>query len=154
MATTNLLSYALLILPLLALFSSQGNYIDKAVGRVRIDTTQLVRWANSKALNNANCQVNHAANACEDVRIHSKSGTAFLACGNPVERTNWYPPAGVRGASKRSEASFREQLFKYDLKSKRTTKLKIVGLEGDFVTHGLDIYSFPEDPSKVMLVKN
>jgi arylesterase/paraoxonase len=119
------------------------------LGRIRVDPTSITQWANSSALNNAHCKVNYAANACEDVRIHFPSDTAFLACGDPVERTHWYPPACVRDVSKRS--SFRESLFKYDIRTERTTEFKIEGLDGDFVTHGIDIYSFPDDPTKIHL---
>ncbi|KAL1981875.1 hypothetical protein VTN96DRAFT_2062 [Rasamsonia emersonii] len=120
------------------------------LGRVQVNPAEITRWANSSALNNGRCKVNYAANACEDVRIHFASNTAFLACGDPVGRTHWYPPACVHDASKRSEASFRESIFKYDILSKRTTELRIEGLEGDFVTHGIDLYNFPDDSQPLL----
>lgn len=145
----SIISYSFILILVLVLLPSLRMYFWKTIGHVHINPDRLVRWANSSALNNARCQVNYAANACEDVVIHSGSSTAFLACGDPEGRTHWYPPACVRDASSRPEASFREQLFKYDIHSKRTTELEIIGLDGDFVTHGLDVYSFPNDSSKV-----
>lgn len=137
-----------LLLPLLSfLLYSQSANIWALLGKVDIDKTRLVRWANSTALNSENCQVIHAANACEDVKIHYASSTAFLACGDPLERTRWYPCAGVRTVSLRQ--SFREQLFKYDLKTGKTTELQVRGLEGDFITHGIDILPLSDDSSKV-----
>ena len=141
-----------LLVPLVSiLLYTQSAQLWRLAGRVDIDKTRLVRWENSSALNNDNCRVIDTANACEDVKIHFPSKTAFLACGDPVERTHWYPCAGVRTVSLRKESSFREQLFKSDLRSGKTTELQIKGLEGDFITHGIDVYTFPEDPSRVWL---
>lgn len=145
----NIFHYSLIFLAACIYLYTQPETLLDFLGKVHIDPTNLTQWANSSALNNADCQVNYAANACEDVNIHFPSHTAFLACGDPIERTHWYPPAGVRAASKRSEASFREQLFKYDIATGQTRELKIEGLEGDFVTHGIDIYTFEDDPKKV-----
>ncbi len=138
------------LLPLLSfLLYSQSANLWKLAGRAYIDRTRLVRWQNSTALNSDNCKVYHEANACEDVKIHFASSTAFLACGDPLERTHWYPCAGVRTVERRSETSFREFLFKHDLKTGKTSELDIRGLEGDFITHGIDIFPVAEDSSKV-----
>jgi arylesterase / paraoxonase len=114
-------------------------------GRAYIDPVTLTRWTGSPPLSNSKCVVDRIANACEDVAIHFQSSTAFLACGDPVERRNWYPAWSAQDSAARSEASFRESLFSYDIVKKKTTELKIEGLDGDFVTHGLDIF---HDPSK------
>jgi arylesterase/paraoxonase len=140
-----------LAIAILASIYRQPASILSLVGRVEIDPASITQWANSSGLNNEGCQVNYAANACEDVAIHFPSNTAFLACGDPVGRTHWYPPACVRGASKRAEATFRESIFKYNIRNKETTELKIEGLEGDFVNHGIDIYNFPNDPKRIHL---
>ncbi|OQV00231.1 hypothetical protein CLAIMM_05757 [Cladophialophora immunda] len=141
-----------LLLPLISvILYNQSSQLGRLVGRVEIDKTRLVRWENSSALNNHDCQVVRAANACEDVKIHFPSHTAFLSCGDPVERTHWYPCAGVRTVSRRAESSFREQLFKHDLETGETTELRIQGLEGDFITHGIDIFPLPGDPSRIHL---
>lgn len=146
----SLLSYYLPIL-VLAILAAIYRQLTGLLGRIHVNPAEITRWANSSALNNGRCEVNYAANACEDVRIHFASNTAFLACGDPVGRTQWYPPACVHDVSKRSEESFRESIFKYDIRSKRTTELRIEGLEGDFVTHGIDIYNFPDDSKKIHL---
>lgn len=132
----------------------QSSILWNLVGRADIDKTRLVKWSGSNPLNNGKCKVIQDANACEDVKIHYASNTAFLACGDPIERTHWYPCAGVRHPERRSEASFQEQLFKYDIKSGKTTELVLKGFDGDFITHGIDVYSFPDDPLKVGLEFN
>ncbi|KAK5379193.1 hypothetical protein LTS13_004085 [Exophiala xenobiotica] len=138
------------LLPLLSfLLYSQSASLWRLTGRVNIDKTRLVRWENSTALNSDNCKVYHEANACEDVKVHFASSTAFLACGDPLERTHWYPCAGVRTVERRAETSFREFLFKHDLKTGKTTELDIQGLEGDFITHGIDILPVAENSSKI-----
>lgn len=112
-------------------------------------TEALTQWSNHSRLNSLNCKVHYETNACEDLSIHWPSSTAFIACGDPLERALWYPPSLAYNASGRSEESFREKLFKYDIKSKKTTRLRIDGLQGDFVNHGIDVYEFPNDPTKV-----
>lgn len=109
----------------------------------------LTRWSNHSLLNSEFCEVHHEADACEDVRIHWASSTAFIACGDPAERVFWYPPSLAYNVSGRSEASFQENLIKYEIKTNTSTKLRIEGLQGDFVSHGIDIYEFPDDPKKV-----
>ncbi|CAK7203348.1 hypothetical protein SEUCBS139899_006081 [Sporothrix eucalyptigena] len=117
-------------------------------GHVTIDkASKLQQWATSAPLNNGACVVDYTANACEDVVIHTASGTVFAACGDPRGRTQWYPPAGQRNAAGR--ASYLEQLFKHDIVSGKTTELQIKGIDGDFVTHGIDIWSSPTDPSTI-----
>jgi arylesterase/paraoxonase len=140
---------SLILLVVSVILYSQSWSLWKLVGRADIDKTRLVKWENHTVLNNGDCSVIKEANGCEDVKIHFASNTAFLACGDPYERTKWYPCAGQRDASGRSEASFREQLFKYDLKNGKLTELSIQGLEGDLITHGLDIYEIPGEPAKV-----
>ena len=124
-------------------------FAEKLVGHVNIDPTKLVQWENSTALNNGECTVISAANACEDIKIHFASSTAFVACGDPMGRARWYPPACVRDVAARPEETFREHLFKHDIKTGRTVELNVKGLDGDFVTHGIDLFQSPSDPSKV-----
>ncbi|KIW62736.1 hypothetical protein PV04_10873 [Phialophora macrospora] len=147
MSTRFVFTFLLPLIPVL--LYNQSAQLWRLAGRVEIDKTRLVRWENSSHLNNGDCRVIDTANACEDVKIHFPSKTAFLACGDPVERTHWYPCAGVRTVSLRAESSFREQLFKHDLKTGETTELHVKGLDGDFITHGIDILTFPEDPSQI-----
>ncbi|KAI1612775.1 paraoxonase 2 [Exophiala viscosa] len=145
----NIVSIILPLVPLL--LYSQSEYLLRLAGRVHIDKARLVRWEDSTALNSGDCQVIHDANACEDVKIHYASSTAFLACGDPFERTHWYPCAGVRIPSLRAESSFREQLFKHDIKTGKTTELELRGFEGDFITHGIDIFPIDEGFSKIRI---
>ncbi|KAK6382795.1 hypothetical protein LTS17_003464 [Exophiala oligosperma] len=46
---------------------------------------------------------------------------------------------------------FREYFLKYDLKANTTTKLEVKGWDGDLVLHGIDIWRFKDNPSKVHL---
>jgi len=147
--TASRFSSALIILVVAAVIYTQSTLLWKFVGRADIDKGRLVKWENSKPLNNGKCQVIKEMNACEDVKIHYASNTAFVACGDPLERRNWYPCAGMRNAAGRSEASFREFLFKYDLKTGKSTQLELRGFEGDFITHGIDIFPIPGSASKV-----
>ncbi|KAL1862861.1 hypothetical protein VTK73DRAFT_6600 [Phialemonium thermophilum] len=127
-------------------------WASRSIGRVHIDKSKLVRWADSPALNNGACVVDQTADACEDVVVHFASSTAFVACGDPRGRTYWYPPAGQRDAAGRAAvSSFREKLFKHDIKTGKTVELELRGVDGDFVTHGLDLWASPEDPTKVHL---
>lgn len=146
-STITLASASAAVLSILCYYNL-ATVLSIAGGRVTIDTTRLGRWADSSTLNNGACVVDRTANGCEDVKIHHASSTAFLACGDPLERTRWYPAANIRTDAR---SSFRENLFKYDITKAKTTELKIHGLDGDLINHGLDIYSFPEDPSKVSM---
>jgi arylesterase / paraoxonase len=149
-SSRTILSSSVVVVSILAWCFANLTTILEAVGaRATIDKTRLVRWENSSALSNGECTVDTLANACEDVKIHFASSTAFLACGDPEERTRWYPPACIRTTERRS--TFRETLFKYDIESATTTQLRIHGLDGDFVTHGIDVQPHPDDVSKVHL---
>lgn len=141
-------SLAALVLGLSSIYLYSSESPLRSFGQVIVDKSRLVHWQDSAPKNN-DCIVDQIANACEDVKIHFASNTAFLACGDPLERTKWYPGALRHDAAGRSEASFRENLFKYDIKTRKTTELRVDGLEGDFVTHGMDIFEAPGDASKV-----
>ncbi|ERS97294.1 hypothetical protein HMPREF1624_06626 [Sporothrix schenckii ATCC 58251] len=140
---------AVFVPPVLVALADQ---VAAAAGHMHIDKAgRLQQWAASRPLNNGACVVETAANACEDVVVHAASSTVFAACGDPRGRAHWYPPAGQRDARGRLAvgSSFRETLFKHDLQSGVTTELRIEGVEGDFVTHGVDIWSSPDDPSTI-----
>ncbi|CAK7270417.1 hypothetical protein SEPCBS57363_004090 [Sporothrix epigloea] len=107
---------------------------------------KLQQWADSVPLNNGACIVDTTANAV----VHEASGTLFAACGDPRGRTQWFSPAGQRNARGRAATvGFREQSFQHDLATGKTTELLLEGVEGDFVIHGIDIWSSPTDSSLV-----
>ncbi|KAF3768152.1 hypothetical protein M406DRAFT_70246, partial [Cryphonectria parasitica EP155] len=135
-------------------YISLPSLLSLVAGRVAIDKTRLIRWENATDLNNAECRVDRLANACEDVKVHFQSSTAFLACGDPVQRTKWYPPACIRTVEKR--ASFREHIFKYDIIRGQTTELQLDGLvkDDDFVTHGIDIWPISDDKIHIFAVNH
>ena len=50
--------------------------------------------------------------ACEDIVIHHKSGSAFLACGDAKSRmTQWFPPLGIQN----EVPPVKDQPFVYDI---------------------------------------
>ncbi|CAK7227289.1 hypothetical protein SCUCBS95973_006489 [Sporothrix curviconia] len=117
--------------------------LEATAGRITIDPARLQRWENLPDVANGACVVDTVANACEDVNVHAASSTAFLACGDPAGRVQWFPSSRFQLASNR--ATFREQFFKFDLKTNTRTELKLDmnGLlpdDHDIVTHGLDIF--------------
>lgn len=123
-----------------AIISVYLPHIRRALGGVKIEPAQLSGWVGTPYLNN-HCVVDKTADACEDVKVHFASNTAFLACGDPEGRTKYYPSAGRHNATARGD--FREKLFKYDILEKKTTELRIDGLDGDFIAHGLDVFELP-----------
>jgi arylesterase/paraoxonase len=114
-------------------------YLLSLLGHTDVPPGSLIRWANASDLHNEHCIVSTQAEACEDVKIHHSSSTAFIACGDAHARSFYYPPSGLHDAAGRPSDTWKEKLFTYDIKSKRTTELKLEGLEGDFISHGIDI---------------
>lgn len=144
------LTGALWLVPLAALAAWLYPTVESHVQLRKFEPAiALSRWADHPQLNNEHCVVHNEAHACEDVKVHFGSSTAFIACGDAEIRKSWYPPGSVRNAAARSEDSFRETLFKYDIKAKKTTQLHLEGLAGDLITHGIEVYSFPDDLTKV-----
>lgn len=96
--------------------------------------------------NNDRCWMNSVGKACEDVKVHYPSNTAFLACGNPEDRLEFYPGAGRHNSS--PSRSYLEYLIKYDIDANITTRLEIENwnIQRDLVLHGLDIWEQREDP--------
>ncbi|KAH7074789.1 paraoxonase 2 [Paraphoma chrysanthemicola] len=78
--------------------------------------------------------------ACEDVKFHYPTNTAFLACGNLTNRMEWYPAGGFFAPPKNKV--YHEYFLKYDVDSNVTTRLSIENWnpEEDLVLHGLDIW--------------
>ena len=83
--------------------------------------------------------------ACEDMIIIGDE--AFLACGNTAGRLQFYPGAGQADASKRTD--WNEPAYKLDLKTRKLTKLQRVGYTGDNVLHGIDVWRFKDDPTRI-----
>ncbi|KIW93932.1 uncharacterized protein Z519_05247 [Cladophialophora bantiana CBS 173.52] len=102
-------------------------------------------------LNNDKCWTNPLGKACEDVRIHHPSATAFLACGYPETREAFYPPLNRHDTM--SADSYHEYFLKYDIKTDKATKLTIEGIDSshDLILHGIDIFVPKDDDSKIYL---
>ncbi|CAG8611029.1 498_t:CDS:2 [Paraglomus brasilianum] len=86
---------------------------------------------------------------CEDIVIHHKSGSAFLACGNVKSRmTGWFPPLGMWN----EVPIVKDQPFVYDINAGTVKPLKLVNYPDDDITlHGLGIYDDPNDPQNPTL---
>lgn len=130
---------------------SAAGLLEATTGHVVIDESRLTKWANLPDVANGQCTLDFVANACEDVNVHSASSTAFLACGDPAGRVQWFPSSGYQPTTNR--AKFQEQYFKVDLETGKRTELVLKGLpEGhDIVTHGLDIFPVEGDDSKILV---
>ncbi|OQU95553.1 hypothetical protein CLAIMM_01738 isoform 2 [Cladophialophora immunda] len=111
----------------------------------RVHTT----WLHHGPLNNDKCWTNPLGKACEDVRIHHESATAFLACGYPETREAFYPPLNRHDTV--SAETYQEYFLKYDIKKDKATKLKIEGIDAsyDLVLHGIDLFMPEGDDSKI-----
>lgn len=136
----------LLVVPFIVI--DLGNTL---VGRVTIENP-LEKYSNQTGINNDNCFVNAMVNACEDVKIHFKSGTAFLACGDSAQRQFYYPPSCAFDEGGRSD--FREKFFKFDIDSNATTELHIKDYTGDIITHGIDVISDGPDTVRLLAVNH
>jgi arylesterase / paraoxonase len=125
--------------------------VGNLIGKVTIENP-LELYSNQTGINNYKCFVNDIVNACEDVKIHFDSGTAFLACGDPAQRQFYYPPSCALDESRRTD--FREKFFKYDIDSNSTTELKVVNYDGDIITHGIDVISDGTDRVRLLAVNH
>ncbi|OAL36341.1 hypothetical protein AYO20_04499 [Fonsecaea nubica] len=96
-------------------------------------------WTNSLSTDGCICadhvrQTTTVGQACEDVRIHHDSATAFLACGYPETREAFYPPMNRHDTE--SAATYHEYFVKYDIKVRNVnhkqnpSSLTIPGAEG------------------------
>ncbi|OAG34115.1 hypothetical protein AYO21_11724 [Fonsecaea monophora] len=108
-------------------------------------------WLHHGPVNNDKCRTNSLGQACEDVRIHHDSATAFLACGYPETREAFYPPMNRHDTE--SAATYHEYFVKYDIKTDKATKMKIEGLDSshDLILHGIDLYLPEDDKSKIYI---
>ncbi|KIW66067.1 hypothetical protein PV04_08274 [Phialophora macrospora] len=136
------------------LFSSFYAYpypvLNRYLGRMydaKIHTAHL----HHGPLNNERCWTNKLGKACEDVRIHHPSATAFLACGFPETRSVFYPPLNRHDTS--SADSYHEYFLKYDIKKDTASKLKLEGIDSsyDLILHGIDLFEVKEEPDKIYL---
>ncbi|OAL37946.1 hypothetical protein AYO20_02779 [Fonsecaea nubica] len=130
------------------LLASPTAIINRSLGRVQIRDPKD-RYLGHGGLNNEHCWTDPSGKTCEDVKIHHETDTAFLACGDPVGRSQFYPPINNHWTSKRKD--FREYFLKYDIKGNKTTRMEVRGWDGDLVLHGIDIWRFKDDPSKIHL---
>lgn len=150
------MAYGLLwALALLALAASITPIIISSlgvtIGHLSVDSRALSRYARRSPHNGESCMVVAEADACEDVKIHYASQTAFIACGDPAGREKWYPPSNTLDSRARQADTWRESLFRYDIRSNKTTKLQIIGASEswDFISHGIDIWNFHDDPTRI-----
>lgn len=147
-------SQAAYVLPLLGLLLTLPTFfqgLKNVAGHVHVDARALSRYDGRPRLNSHNCTVIPQANACEDVKIHYASHTAFAACGDPEARTLWYPPIGAVDADRRPANTWRESIFTYDILTKKTVELRIEDAPEDweFISHGIDLWFSDDDAAKI-----
>jgi len=111
-------------------------------GECGIDLSDFSRRRNIGVLTN-----HQGGQTCEDVKIHHETDTAFLgkfasfqttqnisdscittACGDPVGRSQFYPPINNHWTSKRKD--YREYFLKYDIKVSKGRLLELSVYQG------------------------
>ncbi|MCJ1431034.1 hypothetical protein MMC27_000384 [Xylographa pallens] len=86
---------------------------------------------------------------CEDLHHHLPSGLLFGASeDNPANRWKWFPPIAIFSDP---TALGHGTIVVIDPKTFTTTRLTLPNFPGPFVTHGIDIYSPPTDPTSVYI---
>ncbi|KAI8932342.1 hypothetical protein NX059_010535 [Plenodomus lindquistii] len=140
---------ALGFVSLVGVCAAQQAFFDAIGGRVDPPAGSNLREYG--ALNNDRCWKQFDAEACEDVKIHEASSTAFLACGSLAQREIWYPPLERRNTS--APQPYVEYFMKYDIERNVSMRMQIEGLpEGaDLVLHGFDLRQVEGDPSEIQI---
>ncbi|MCJ1401531.1 hypothetical protein MMC11_004746 [Xylographa trunciseda] len=86
---------------------------------------------------------------CEDLHHHLPSGLLFGASeDNSENRWKWFPPITIFSDP---TALGHGTIVVIDPKTFTTTRLTLPNFPGPFVTHGIDIYSPPDDPTSVYI---
>ncbi|KAI0004435.1 calcium-dependent phosphotriesterase [Xylariaceae sp. FL0662B] len=87
--------------------------------------------------------------ACEDLHHHTPSGMLYSACMGDMEKmSGWFPGAPCLDHPESPGRGTIEIIDPVTMKSQRLT---LSGFEGPFVTHGIDVYNTPSDPSTVYI---
>lgn len=80
---------------------------------------------------------------CEDLHYHEASNLLFTACeGTEATRFSWFPALDIR-RDPSVTATSRGSLHVIDPETMKAQKLELVGFDGPFVTHGIDVISDP-----------
>ncbi|ORX93007.1 calcium-dependent phosphotriesterase [Basidiobolus meristosporus CBS 931.73] len=96
----------------------------------------------------SNCVILKELQACEDIHIHHSTATAFLTCGSPQRRTQWYPP--IQKMDKAGAGV--DQFVKYDLATDTYQALKVVNYpHTELVLHGIGMHENPENPKELII---
>jgi len=86
---------------------------------------------------------------CEDLHHHRPSNLLFTACqADAAARIAWFPPLGHFADHR---AAGRGSLNVIDPDTHTSTALELRGFAGPFVTHGIDVFSPPDDPRTVYI---
>ncbi|KAK9768256.1 hypothetical protein K7432_001278 [Basidiobolus ranarum] len=94
------------------------------------------------------CTLLKELQACEDIHIHHSTATAFLTCGEPQRRLQWYPPI-----QKLDKAGAKKDYFvKYDLTTDTYQTLKVLNFPStELSLHGIGMRENPENPKELIL---
>ncbi|KAI0386462.1 calcium-dependent phosphotriesterase [Hypomontagnella monticulosa] len=106
----------------------------------------LETWQNVHGVEN---RVIEDTIACEDLHHHEPSGMLYSACAGDLEKAaTWFPGAG---SLDHPENAGYGSLVLINPKTFKSQKLSLDGFEGPFVTHGISLYSPPEDLNTVYI---
>ncbi|KAK0386741.1 hypothetical protein NLU13_6577 [Sarocladium strictum] len=84
---------------------------------------------------------------CEDLHYHAPSNSIFTACDDvAATRRAWFPPLAVL-IDPVAGSTARGSLQVIDTKTMKSRRLELVGFDGPFVTHGIDVISAPKSES-------
>ncbi|KAH8651120.1 hypothetical protein BX600DRAFT_516714 [Xylariales sp. PMI_506] len=85
----------------------------------------------------------------EDLHFHEYSGLLFGASeGDEYTRNIWFPPMEHWD---NPESIGQGTIVTIDAKTLKATRLKLRNFEGPFNTHGIDIWSSPDDPGTIYI---
>ncbi|KAH0827723.1 Pon2 [Fonsecaea pedrosoi] len=135
---------ALLVVFISLAWTKRDLILSNLLGQVQPQET--TKYAGHGNYNNEACYTYTIGKACEDVKIHAPSNTAFLgACGSPEDRLQYYPGAGLVGAP--PDRYYMEYLTNV------STRLEIENWNAtrDLVLHGLDIWQPVGDDSMIYI---
>jgi hypothetical protein len=86
---------------------------------------------------------------CEDMHYHEPSGLVFAACEeNEENRWKWFPPMTIFDDP---TALGHGSIVVIDPKTFTSTRLTLPDFPHPFITHGFDIYTFPDDPTSIYI---
>ncbi|KAI9672307.1 MAG: hypothetical protein M1831_002123 [Alyxoria varia] len=89
---------------------------------------------------------------CEDIHHHRGANLLFTACENdPTRRYSWFPPLGSFGDPDALSKGPKGGFTVIDPVTLKSTPLELIDFPGPLVTHGIDLYTPPNEPDTVYI---